>query len=628
MSFVPQPYERFVDDLLTALTGGMIREEHRFTGIEDTYSLGATGVLPGSIKVFGQRGEAYVLFDPRTDWSFDASIESVVWRPDGRPPDSGSYFYVNYDLQNTERRLTDRNPGSVTTTLAEAFAREFAVLHKQMEMIYRSAFVDLADGGSLEHVVALLGLERKDARFASGEVLFKRSTPAAGDIAIPAGTLVSTAQGLNFETSEKRTLRRGQLSVVSPVRAQVEGPDGRVDAGAIVNINRPIFGIESVSNESATYFATDKETDDQLRARVKASLERAGRATIDAIKYGLIEEVAEITEENIEVRERADAPGFVDVRLGLEATGDPDLVRRIELAIFNARPAGVRVVHNLPTSTPTPEAQQAATDQAGITRAEAVADFQAVGEPIDAHVFPPDQLAAMPEGIVNLRVEVLLRLAEANLSAAQKEEVEDGVRATVVEYVTALPMGAPLIYNKLLGRIIQPDAVADARLLVGLRTNAAFAGVLTNMSGSGRKAKIDPYDVFVGLMEEIVTLEVTVQVQLGPGVTLPAEERAQLLEELNEGGVAYRAVAEAVEGVLAGAAGSIRKPDLAAAAAAALGRLVPPLSLVEGANALVLNAAYAETGRLLNNADDVSLAAYEKPDLVRLTVLMPGGLDV
>ena len=35
---------------------------------------------------------------------------------------------------------------SVTRTLAEAFAREFAVLHKQMETIYGSAFVDLADG--------------------------------------------------------------------------------------------------------------------------------------------------------------------------------------------------------------------------------------------------------------------------------------------------------------------------------------------------------------------------------------------------------------------------------------------------------------------------------------------------
>ena len=37
------------------------------------------------------------------------------------------------------------SPGSVTRILAEAFAREFAVLHKQMETIYGSAFVDLAD---------------------------------------------------------------------------------------------------------------------------------------------------------------------------------------------------------------------------------------------------------------------------------------------------------------------------------------------------------------------------------------------------------------------------------------------------------------------------------------------------
>jgi hypothetical protein len=630
MTFVPQPYERFVDDLLTALTGGMIREEHRFTGIEEAYSLGAAGVLPTSIKVFGQRGEAFVLFDPRTDWGYDASLDAILWRPDGRPPDPSSYFYVNYDLQDADRRLTDRNPGSVTTTLAETFSREFAVLHKQMEMIYRSAFVDLADGSSLDHVVALLGLERKDARFASGEVLFKRSTPASGDIAIPVGTLVSTAQGLNFETSEKRTLRRGQLSVVAPVRAQLEGPEGRVDAGAIVNINRPIFGIESVSNESAAFFAADKETDEQLRARVKASLERAGRATVDAIKYGLIEEVAEITEENIEVRERADAPGFVDVRLGLESTGDPNLVRRIEQAIFNARPAGVRVIHSLPTSTPSQVAQQAAADQAGISRPEAVADFQAVGEPVDAYVFTPDELAVMPEGILNLRVEVLLSLAETNLSAAQKEEVEDEVRGQVVEYITALPMGAPLIYNKLLGRIIQPDAVADARLLVGLKTNGVFQGRLTNLSGSGRKAKIGTYDVFVGLMEEIVSLEITVQVQLGQNVTLSSQERARLLEELKEGGIVYRAVEGAVEGILAAGTGSrsLRKDALLTAAAAELNRLTPRLIPVEGNNAMVLNATYNETGRLLNNTDEVTLAAYEKPDLVRLTVQMPGGLDV
>src|SRR5439155_21367623 len=109
--------------------------------------------------------------------------------------------------------------------------------------IYQSAFLETASGTALDHVVALLSLVRKDAKFASGEVLFKRSSPAAGDIAIPAGTLVSTDQGQNFETSDKRTLRRGQLSVTVPIRAQVEGPPGKVESGLIKNINRPIFGI-------------------------------------------------------------------------------------------------------------------------------------------------------------------------------------------------------------------------------------------------------------------------------------------------------------------------------------------------------------------------------------------------
>jgi uncharacterized phage protein gp47/JayE len=628
MTFVAQPYERFVDDLLTALTGGMIREEHRFTGIEESYSLGAPGVLPGSIKVFGQRNDEFVTFDPRTDWAYDTGLEAIVWRTGGRLPDPDSYFYTNYDLRDADRRVTDRNPGSVTTTLAEALAREFAILHKQMEMIYRSGFVDLADSSSLDHVVALLGLTRKDARFASGEVLFTRSTPASGDIAIPAGTLVSTAQGINFETSEKRTLRYGQLSVVAPVRAQVEGPEGRVDAGAIISINRPIFGIESVSNERATFFATEKETDEQLRARVKASLERAGKATVDAIKFALIERADEITEENIEVRERADAPGFVDVRLGLESAGDPNLVRRIEEAIFDARPAGVRVIHNLPTSTPSVPTQQATEETADIPRPTALADFRAAGEPVDAYAFTPDELATQPEGILNLRIEVLLRLAESNLSAAQKEEVEDDVRARVIAYIEALPMGAPLIYNKLLGRVIQPDVVADARMLVGLNTSGAFNGLRQNLLITGRKATLGIYDVFVGLMEEIVPLEIAALVEPAPSVSLSPEARVGLLETLNEGGVVHRAVTIALENLLAAAQGSIRRSDLHAAVTAELARLSPPLILVEGDQAFTLNATYVETGRLLNNTEHVALAEYETPHLMRLAVHMPGGLDV
>ena len=80
---------------------------------------------------------------------------AIVWKPNGRPPDDHSYFYVSYYRSEAGSDLTDRNTGSVTATLAEAFARELAVLHLQMERIYQSAFVELATGSSLDHVVAL-----------------------------------------------------------------------------------------------------------------------------------------------------------------------------------------------------------------------------------------------------------------------------------------------------------------------------------------------------------------------------------------------------------------------------------------------------------------------------------------
>jgi uncharacterized phage protein gp47/JayE len=629
MTFVAQPYERFVDDLLTALTGGVIREEHQFTGADEPYSLAAPGVLAASLKVCGQRNDAFALFEPGVDFRYDSEQAAILWKPDGKLPDDHSCFFVNYYLEEARRRLTDKNPGSVTTTLAEAFAREFAVLHKQMELIYRSAFVDLATDSSLDHVAALLSLSRKDAKFARGEVLFKRNTPAPGDIALPAGTLVSTDQGQNFETADKRTLRKGQLSVVASIRAQAEGPAGKVDAGAIRNINRPVFGIESVLNEGATYFATQKETDEELRRRIKGTLERAGKSTVDAIKYALIEDIAEITDGNIQVTERAEVPGFVDVKLGVEPPADAaDLVRRIEESIFSARPAGVRVIHNLPTRAKSESAQRAEAEQAGITREQAIADFMARGELLDGIHLPQAVLAAMPEpGILNVQVEVLLDLVERNLSAAQKESIEDGVRTAVVDYIEKLPMGAPLVYNKLLGRIIQPDSIADAGLLVGAEAAGKFYAHQGNLATDGRKAKADVYRVFVGLMEEMVRIDVAAQLKLSEKVKETHEVTLKVQDAMKEGGAVHQSVTNAINRVLAAAKGEVLKTDLVSKVRAAFESADPPLQFVEG-DALVVRVEYEETGRVLDNPDRVTLEQHESAILQKLTLQMPGALDV
>jgi uncharacterized phage protein gp47/JayE len=556
-----------------------------------------------------------MLFAGGRDYDYDAEQEAIVWKSEGQLPDERSFFYVNYYLREGHQRLTDRNPGSVTTTLAEAFAREFAVLHKQMDMIYRSAFIDLATNSSLDHVVALLGLTRKDAKFASGEVLFKRDTPAPGDIAIPAGTLVSTDRGQNYETTDKRTLRKGQLSVIVPVRAQVEGPAGKVEAGVIKNINRPIFGIEAALNESATFFATQKETDEELRRRLQGTLERAGKATVDALTYGLIEDVAEITDGNIQVVERTDMPGYVEVKLGLEATVDPDLVRRVEEAIFYARPAGIRVVHNLPTRTLSASAERASQQQ--LSRAEALAHVNGTVSGRAAAMLPAETLAGMPEGVLRLHADVFLSLAEQNLSAAQKERLEDEARNQVVDYIESLPMGADLVYSKLLGRIVQSEDIADADLVIGpISATRKEEFYRKNLSTSGRKATIEATSVFVGLMEELVIIDVGVALEPKAGQDEATAKVSPALET---------AIRNAVDRALAAATTTLARTGLQAEIGAVVGG-DEKLQLVSN-GAVVINAEYEETGRLLNNTEEVSLEAHQVARLRDLKMAVKGKLD-
>ncbi len=613
MSFVPEPYEQFADDLLTALTGGTVREEHQFTGPDDSYSLTSPGAIPFTLKVTGTRNDSYTAFEQGIEFTYDDSVEAVRWNANAKLPDDMTYFYVNYYVQDAPARLTDRNPGSVTTTLAEAFAREFAVLHKQMEGIYRSAFIDLASGSSLDHIAALLGIARKDARFASGEVLFKRGTPAPGDIVIPAGTVVSTSQGQNFETTDKRTLRRGQLSVIAPISAQVDGTPGKVDAATIVNINRPIFGIDAVQNDAATFFASSQETDTELKQRVQGAIERAGKSTVDAIRYALIEDIPEITEDNIQVSENAQTPGLVEVKLGIQ-TSTPDLVSRVEDSIFNARPAGVRVTHNLPSDSSS-SSQQAAD---AVTRAQAVDDLKGQGEPANLNHLAADVLAAMPDRVLPMRIEALLSLTGQNLSAAQKETIEDGVRTTIVNYIGALAMGAPLIFNKLLGAIVQSDQIADAALLVGAEAGGAFYSFKANLATDGRKASIDPTRIYVGLMDETVFVDIAVKLEANPAVKTAG---TPVVDDTLKS-----AITNAVNLKLAGGSLTIAKQDLVDAIRATVVATAPQLQLTAG-DSVSLNAEFAESGRLLNNTATLALADNESPSLRNLTVNVMGALD-
>lgn len=603
MTFIAQPYEQFVDDLLTALTGGTVREEHLFIGggTEQAYHLAKPDANPVSMKLFGQRSDNFIVFERGIDYQHKSEDSAVYWLEGARWPDERSYFYLNYDQFDERRILTDRNPGSVTTTLAESFGREFSVVHKQMETIYQSAYVDLATDRSLDHVAALLGLNRKDARFATGEILFKRATPATGDIVIPVGTLVSTDKGQNFETSNKRILRRGQLAMVVPIKAQIEGTSGQVEAGAIQNVNRPLFGIETVVNEKATYFANQRETDDEFRKRIKGTLERAGKSSVNAIKFALIEDLPEISDTNIQITERAETPGIVDVKLGI-SSADAELVRRVEDSIFNARPAGVRVIHNLPTRTPSESAGRAAAEQG---------DTAALSSP-NTERLEASELAGAPNGILPLNAEISLRLTAANISVTQKETIEDKVRERIIDYIDALPMGNDIIYNKVLARILEPDEILDVRFVLH-HPNWGRA-IQSNLATIDRKATISAGDIHVQLMYEPVYIDVLVRVE-----AIGSDDPPSTISPELEG-----AIEDAVNRQLATEKNSIIRNELQTAIKEMLEET--GLQLVEN-SPVVLNALFEETGKILNNTPEINLASHQVPEIRNLKVEMPEVLD-
>ncbi len=340
MAFRKKAYQEIVDDVLTDLTGGVVDEAHTYQAGTTDYRLSRGPVRRnGIVSVRGTvNGDPYTFAGP--DYQLDSAGENLTWI--GTQPDDGTTFHVNYYPEGATSPITDRNVGSVTRTVVEALGREMATLYAQLDRVYLSAFVDTAEGRSLEFVVSILGMERILAGRAVGAVEFSRSTPATGDITVPLGTVVSD-RGQNgasnrYETTEEVTLRQGQLSVEAPVRGMDEDV-ATVATRTLTLMPQPVAGIEKVINYEATARGTRDETDEELRARAKAALYGAGKATVEAIRFAVLEQGV----NSVVIHDMPQGvPGEFDVIVDYE--GDAaEKEKDVRRAIDETRAAGIRV---------------------------------------------------------------------------------------------------------------------------------------------------------------------------------------------------------------------------------------------------------------------------------------------
>lgn len=182
------------------------------------------------------------------------------------------------EIGTPERKLLD----TVATSLYDS----------QIDLDALSSGLDLDSkyGANLDRFLGIFGFNRQVPTFSTGFVTFSRLSTSTSDIRIPAQSAVqapNVANGIsltsvNFATQFDVILPAGSLSVQAPIQATISGTIGNVAANTISVISgSPIFGITSVTNESATQNGKDQETDDEYKIRFKNTIFRNLAGTAD-----------------------------------------------------------------------------------------------------------------------------------------------------------------------------------------------------------------------------------------------------------------------------------------------------------------------------------------------------------
>ena len=144
-------------------------------------------------------------------------------------------------------------------------------------MIDHSAKMNLlayAEGNYLDHIGALLGVYRLEAASAACILVFTLSEVLSYDAVIPAGTRVSTGDGVTFATVKEFTIPAGTLADgidASCIQAGESG-NGYVPGQVSKLVDVLAFGV-SVQNVTATAGGTEIESDEAFRERIQIAPE-------------------------------------------------------------------------------------------------------------------------------------------------------------------------------------------------------------------------------------------------------------------------------------------------------------------------------------------------------------------
>lgn len=191
--------------------------------------------------------------------------------------------------------FTDFSEGSLHDIMAGAFAVSMNELTELTLSEFQKTYFDTAEGSDLEILAKdHFGdtFSRPPAVKATGLMTFLRPTTGAGDVTIPAGTVVKTAtdadgNSVSFETDTEAILTG--LTIDLNVTAVVPGVAGNVNA-TLVNVLETTLtdGSVTVSNAAGMAGGQEEQEDSEYRETIKSLILALAGATKKAIRGAVL----------------------------------------------------------------------------------------------------------------------------------------------------------------------------------------------------------------------------------------------------------------------------------------------------------------------------------------------------
>ncbi|MGE0824807.1 MAG: hypothetical protein AB7P18_22145 [Candidatus Binatia bacterium] len=356
MSYTPRLYDEIVRDLLTTLTGGTVGET--VTAPSDDAVVVPTLLknrpvrrvshLQGRVRVgtgATEREIAYKFTAADFDLvstSGDENNKDAIRFREGRPrPIPGSPLLVNYyPVQVGPVPVTDLNVGSVVRTLVETVGRELAQTYLHLDAIYKSAFLETAEGRSLDKVVALVGVQRLPVGVAVARVRFSRREGTPGRITVPVGTAITDADGNRYLTLDAVTLEPGESTREVMAGGEHAGVPP-VEQDALNRLEVLVAGIAGVRNTQPARRLSAPETDEELRRRTRGAFHGVVHGTLDALRFQLLS-MPEVKDVSIQEFPNGVA-GEVKVDVAYN-TDTAEIRARVEEKMQQVKAAGIRII--------------------------------------------------------------------------------------------------------------------------------------------------------------------------------------------------------------------------------------------------------------------------------------------